>query len=256
MEARTRQAAHGAGSQAEEVSATILITASDEVESLHETIRILMAENAPAVHQILLVVGKVTTPASLDACEEALRAYPSLVTVKHQTLPYLGGAIRDGFEEVTGTHVIMMASDLETDPHTVKDLIARAKEGYDVVTASRWAQSGTFHGYNPAKYVLNWVFQKLIGTLYGASLTDLTFGFRIFRTELVKSIVWEEVRHPFLLETILKPLRLGARVAEVPTTWYARPEGASHNPFWRNFLYFRIALKVRFMKRQRIRRTE
>jgi hypothetical protein len=82
--------------------------------------------------------------------------------------------------------------------------------------------------------------------LYGTKLTDLTYGFRVFKIEWVKKIRWEELRHPLLLETMLKPLRLGAKVKEIPTTWKARIEGESHNPFWRNFLYFRIAWTTRF----------
>ena len=83
-------------------------------------------------------------------------------------------------------------------------------------------------------------------------LTDLTYGYRLFKTELVQNIQWEELRHPFLLETLLKPVRLGVRVVEVPTSWRARTEGESHNSFWRNFLYFRIAVKVLFTSRRKL----
>ena len=54
----------------------------------------------------------------------------------------------------------------ETDPGTVKDLILAAKAGYDVATASRWTGQGMFEGYNPVKYILNWLFQKIFATLY------------------------------------------------------------------------------------------
>jgi hypothetical protein len=52
--------------------------------------------------------------------------------------------------------------------------------------------------------------------------TAPSHGFRLFRTECVKGIEWEELRHAFLLETILKPLQLGALVAEVPTVGRSR----------------------------------
>ena len=143
--------------------------------------------------------------------------------------------MQDAFAIAQGTHVLMMASDLETDPHTVKLLIEKAKQGYDIATATRWSRSGSFKGYQPVKYILNWAFQRLFRMLYGTSLSDLTFGFRIFKREWVKKIAWEELRHPFLLETIIKPLRLGAKTVEVPTVWRSRQEGVSHNPFWAKF---------------------
>jgi hypothetical protein len=74
------------------------------------------------------------------------------------------------------------------------------------------------------------------------------------RSDLVKNIRWEELRHPFLLETILKPLRLGASVTEIPAVWSQRVEGVSHNAFWMNFLYFRIALRTRLMPQRAISR--
>ena len=68
----------------------------------------------------------------------------------------------------------------------------------------------------------------------------------------MQSIRWEELRHPFLLETLVKPLRLGVPIIEIPTLWKARTEGESQNPFLRNFVYFRIGLKTRFASRQSI----
>ena len=74
---------------------------------------------------------------------------------------------------------------------------------------------------------------------------------RIFPTSLLRAIRWEELRHPFFLETIIKPLRLGVRAVEVPGAWATRTEGESQNSFLRNFEYFRIALRVRFAPPER-----
>jgi hypothetical protein len=68
----------------------------------------------------------------------------------------------------------------------------------------------------------------------------------------VRSIRWEELKHPFLFETIVKPLRLGVEVVEVPSTWRVRTEGVSHNTFLTNFFYFRIGLRTLFMPRRKI----
>ena len=94
----------------------------------------------------------------------------------------------------------------------------------------------------------------MFALIYGCRLTDLTYAFRIFPTALVQAIAWEELKHPFFLETAIKPLRLGVRIREVPAKWQARTEGASQNAFWQNFAYFRIALQVRFRPRQHLLR--
>ena len=233
------------------IKVSILLPVIDETTSLRKTVEILLAENRESIQEILIVVCKKTTPEAMAVCEELART-SALIQVRSQQRPFLGGAMRDGFDWATGTHVLMMASDLETDPSTVKDLIAKAKEGYDIVTATRWTQKGGFSGYNPLKFVLNWAFQRMFRILYGTSLSDLTYGFRIFKSHWVKNIEWEELRHPFLLETVLKPLRLGATIVEIPTVWRTRTEGMSHNTFLQNFVYFRIALKTRFRRKNEL----
>ena len=238
------------------MTVSIILPVIDETDSLRETVEILLAENSKDVSEILIVVCGKTKPASLATAEELRVRWPDLIQVRSQVRPYLGGAMRDAFEWASGSHVLMMASDLETEPRTVKELIAGARQDVDIVTATRWSSQGGFRGYDPLKYLLNWVFQVFMRSLYGATLSDFTFGFRIFRARWVKTVEWTELRHPFLLETILKPLRLGARVTQIPTTWKARVEGESHNPFSQNFVYFRTALKIRFTPKDQLLRKD
>ncbi len=232
------------------IAVTVILPVIDETSSLRETVSTLIAENSESISEILLIVCQKTTAEANAVCTALVHDHPALIRLYSQKRPFLGGAMRDAFEWSTGTHVLMMASDLETEPATVKELISKASEGFDIVTATRWADGGGFEGYQRSKYWLNWLFQKSFRTLYGTELSDLTYGFRIFKAPLVKEIAWEELRHPFLLETILKPLRLGAKVVEIPTVWRTRREGVSHNTFMQNFLYFRTAFKTRFRRRE------
>ncbi len=234
------------------MNVSVILPVIDETTSLSQTVEILLGENGEQIGEILIIACKKTTGPALETCQVLERQYPNLVRVHFQKRPFLGGAMRDAFEWAAGSHVLMMASDLETDPHTVKDLIDAAGQGYDIVTATRWNRAGGFQGYSRPKYFLNLLFQKIFGLLYGTSLSDLTYGFRIFKAEWVKRIAWEEQRHAFLLETILKPLRLGARVVEIPSVWRTRLEGASHNQFRNHFAYFRIGLRTLFRDRQQL----
>jgi glycosyltransferase involved in cell wall biosynthesis len=231
---------------------SVILPVMDETTSLRKTVDILLAENGPNIGEILLIVCDRTDPEAMAVCKELAAAFPRLIKLHKQNRPFLGGAMRDAFEWASGSHVLMMASDLETDPHVVRELIAKAEEGHDIVTATRWGGKNGFEGYQPAKYFLNWMFQRTFRVLYGTSLSDLTYGFRIFKSEWVKKIAWEELRHAFLLETILKPIRLGARAVEIPAQWRVRTEGASHNLFMQNFIYFRIAVKTRLCSREKL----
>jgi hypothetical protein len=230
--------------------ATILLPVVDETFSLNQTIETIEKLSASDVAEYLLIVCSKTRPESLKICRTWLEKDPARFRMHTQTLPFLGGALREAFSLAVGSHIVMMSSDLETDPSTVPLLIEGARRKPDaIITATRWKPGGGFKKYQPIKLVANCVFQWILRLLYGVRLSDFTFGFRIFPRSLMQKIVWEELRHPFVLETLLKPLRLGVAVEEVPSPWVARREGVSNNPsFFRNFSYFRIALKVRWAR--------
>jgi len=130
---------------------------------------------------------------------------------------------------------------------------AAHRAGIDNARATR--RGGRFEGYSKVKLAANWVFQRAFAVLFGTVLTDMTYGYRLFPTKVVQSIKWEELRHPFLFETVVKPLRLGVEVVEIPSVWKARTEGRSSNTFMRNFEYFRTGVKVRFAPRNSLLRS-
>ncbi len=235
-------------------SVTIVLPVMNETVSLRQTVEIILRETQrQCIQEIFIVACNKTTEDAMAAIAELQKQHGGLVVVHHQQLPFLGGAIREAFDRARGSHVILMASDLETDPKDVRVLIEEARKNPGgIVTASRWQNAGQFHGYSKVKLVCNWLFQRFFSVLYGVQLTDMTFAYRIFPTQLVQAIRWEELRHPFLFETLVKPLRLGVPVTEIPSVWRARTEGESHNAFFRNFAYFKTGLRARFASRRSI----
>lgn len=230
---------------------TVILPAVTETDSIDETAKILERTSDDDIEQVLVVVCDRTTPESMARCEGLREYFGDRVHIHRQRLPFLGGAIREAFELATGSHVIMMSTDLETDPELVPEFIEIAKQRPDViVTASRWVPGGGFSGYGRHRVALNWLFQRITALLYRTHLTDATFGYRLFPTALVQSIRWEGVRHEFLLETVLKPVRLGVDVVEVPTFWRPRREGESQNSVRTQARYIRMLLGTRLLRRE------
>lgn len=234
-------------------SVSVFLPVMDETDSLTKTVEIILADCGDVVREFLVVVCKRTTLASREAAATLRARYPEKVKVIEQQRPFLGGATQDAMDFARGSHFLMMASDLETPPDRVKEFIAQGRQhpGF-IITGSRWIKGGGFEGYSKLKYFLNFLFQKSFSLMYWTRLSDMTYGFRLIPTKLVQSIRWEELRHPFLFETLVKPLKLGVPVIEIPVTWKARETGASNNPFMRNFVYFRIGFKTLFYSRAQI----
>ena len=232
-------------------SLSIILPVINETISLERTVEIVLRDARDSIAEIIIVICAKTTPEAREVIDSLSVRYPKLVIVHSQSLPFLGGALREAFELARGTHTALMASDLETNPDELAQMIAASKARPDaIIQASRWRKGGSFTGYSPLKLVLNRIFQMSFSVLYGARLTDMTFGYRIYPTRIIQSIAWEELRHPFLLECLVKPMRLGTPVVEVTSVWTARIEGESQNTFFRNFVYFRTGLKTRFAARK------
>jgi hypothetical protein len=232
---------------------TAVIPVVTETESLQQTVDLIMKSSGEEIGQIILVICDATTPESRSVCDEIKQNLGGITLIHEQRRPFLGNAIREAFELASQSHVVMMASDLETDPRTFPLLVeAGSKQPNAVITASRWLRKGSFSEYGPVRVFMNWIFQALARLVYQTSLSDLTFGYRLFPTKLVQAIEWKYERHNFLLETILKPIRLGVTVAEVPTSWVPRSEGESQNNLRKQAEYIGTLFRCRFAGRKHI----
>lgn len=237
-------------------NATILLPVMDETYSLKETVdTVIRTCRKEDLAEFILLLCDRTTKEARQVAENLIKEYGDTVSIfiHDQTLPFVGGAVREGFALAKGTHVVLMSSDLETDPNVVRKFISLAKKNPEcIITASRWRKGGGFKNYNKVKLVCNLIFEKVIALFYFVRLTDITYGFRIFPAKLMQSIKWTELKHPFFLETALKPIRLGVQFIEIPAHWSARTEGVSQNPFFANFRYFKTAWDNRFLKTEAI----
>lgn len=241
-------------------NASIILPAINETFSFEKTVDVILRTcERRDIREFIAVVCDRTTKdclASIEKSREKCEGEGIPFRLLWQKRPYLGGAYQDAIDVCRGSHLVMMSSDLETDPETVHKLIAEEKKHPSAITtASRWLKKGSFTGYDKKKEILNFIFQHIFSAYYGTKLTDMTYGFRIFPTKLMRRIRWEEMRHPFFLETAIKPVRLGIRIYEIPTRWAARVEGESQNSFLQTFAYVWPAVKMRFYGRGKILKT-
>jgi len=234
---------------------SVIIPAINETYLMRQTIEIITETcNSSDIAEILIVLCARSTKECV-AGAEALKEEPRSIPVKiyFQIEPFIGAAYQEAFTIATGSHVIIMSADMETDPNQVKDLIQAQKKHPDaVIAASRWGQKNGFSGYNKIKLVLNYIFNKMLSVVYFSNLSDMTFGYKSFPRYLVTAIDWQESKHPFFLELALKPLRLGVEFYEIHSKWKVRTEGKSQNSFFQNFKYFKVVLFCRFIRKKNI----
>ena len=227
-----------------------LLPVMNEINSLNLTINLLETLNPDTEFEHLIILSPFSTAESAENARRISEQLGAKVRVITQELPGLGGALRAGFASAVGGHVLMMASDLETDPIKVPEILSISRKFPDAIIATtRWSEhSSGFVGYGKLKLVLNWIFQKILGKMFQTSLSDITYGYRLYPRTAIEDCDWRRTDFAFLLESILIPLRNNVKVVEVPVVWKKRTEGRSSNSSSQMLKYILVALRIRIGK--------
>ena len=127
--------------------------------------------------------------------------------------------------------MVEMDADLSHQPEELAAMIKPVADGSaDLTIGTRWMPGGK---------IVNWPltrqFISRAGTTYarvvlGIKLRDITSGFRVFRSEVLRSINFDRIEskgYGFQIEMALETLENGFRVEEVPITFVERVDGVS-----------------------------
>ncbi len=233
---------------------TIIIGTTDEDYALRQTVDTIMSTcNVNDIGRILMVKPKNAS----EGCNSAINAmeekYKGIAFGLEQTRPFIGGAIRDGFDAAETSHIMLLPGDMAISLDCVAEMIKRVKEKPDVISkTSRWLKKDSFHEYNKARKILNALSQVFLRVLYGVKLTDFTSPVQTAPASVYRKADWQELNFPFMVEMVLLPLRMGVKFEEFPVECFGRKEGKSKNSVKQTALYLRTALRVRFTKRNKL----
>ena len=232
----------------------VFLPVIDETFSLKKTINIIEKESSSFVSRYLIVLSKTKSKSKSIKISYRLKLkYKNKIKIIYQKENFIGGAIKIVIEYIKSSHFILMASDLETNPYDVKNLIAKSMKNPDkIIVANRWIKNKSFKGYNFIKLILNKIFQIFFSTLFNVKLSDLTFAYRVYPSKIIKKLILKETKHPILLETALIPIKLGIEFVEIPSKWRSRKEGNTNNNFFMNFVYILTAFRILFSSKKKL----
>lgn len=143
-----------------------------------------------------------------------------------------GAAIRIGMNSVTGDITVLMDADgshyVPDIPKLVRPILEKKA---DLVLASRTkGGSDELNGSidKTLRVIGSAIITQTINSRFHACITDSQNGFRAVLTSVARKLDLHEDIFTIEQETIMKALKGGYRVVEIPSHEHAREEGVSH----------------------------
>ena len=222
---------------------SVVVPLYNEEESLPHLVEQLLQALRPSGERFeLVLVNDGSSDRTAEVLAQLSHGVPELVAVLLRKNYGQTAAMAAGFDVARGEVIISLDGDLQNDPADIPMLLAKLREGYDLVSGWRHQrQDAAIQRKLPSK-----IANRLIGRVTGVRLHDYGCSLKAYRREVLADLRLYGELHRFLPALAFIE---GARITEVKVNHRARQYGSSKYGIDRTFRVLMDLLTVWFMKR-------
>jgi glycosyltransferase involved in cell wall biosynthesis len=199
------------------------------------------------VDEIIIVDGHST-----DDTVAAARAVRPDVVIVQQVGAGKGSALRAGFAAASGDIIVMMDADGSMDPAEILSYVYAIEAGYEFVKGSRAIKGGGSEDLTMVRRFGNFALTTAVNMLFLVPFSDLCYGFVAFRKDRLDDLALMSRGFEFETEIAIRAIKVGLRIAEVPSNESNRRFGTSNlNAFRDGKRVLRTIIRERLVSRPR-----
>ena len=222
---------------------SVVVPLYNEEESLPHLVNQLISALRPAGETFeLVLVDDGSSDRTAEVLAQVSSDVPEVVAVLLRKNYGQTAAMAAGFDVAGGEVIVSLDGDLQNDPADIPMLLAKLREGYDLVSGWRHQrQDAALQRKLPSRLA-----NRLIGRVTGVRLHDYGCSLKAYRREVLADMRLYGELHRFLPALAFIE---GARITEVKVNHRARQFGSSKYGIDRTFRVLMDLLTVWFMKR-------
>jgi glycosyltransferase involved in cell wall biosynthesis len=220
---------------------SVVVPVHNEVDNISELHRELHAALRPTgLSYELLFVDDGSSDGSWQQLERLQRDDSQLILVRLTRNYGQTAALAAGLAQSAGSDVVMLDGDRQNDPADIPSLLAKRREGYDLVAGWRHQRRDPWLSRRLPSHAANW----LIGFITGVRLHDYGCTLKAIRGDLARSMRLYGEMHRFIPALVDD---MGGRIVEVRVNHRPRVAGKSNYGFSRTVRVILDLVTVKFL---------
>ena len=203
---------------------SILMPVYNERTVVERCISLVLAARLPeSMERELVIVDDCSTDGTFAILQRLADSFPQIRLYRHEHNSGKGAAVRTAIEKANGDFSLIQDADLEYDPSEYSRLLRPLLDGHaDAVFGSRY-MAGEQTRILPFWHSMINKGLTLVSNMFcNLNLTDMETCYKVFRTDLLKSIPIRSDRFGFEPEIVMKSAKRKFRIYEVPISYHGR----------------------------------